>query len=105
MRMGIRAEWRRAVGLVGVLLLLQLGGESVRGALRFERDAIAAGELWRLWTAHFVHLGWNHAWLNCAGVLLCCLLAPSASTAACGCAWPAGAGRRAVPVVAVARGA
>lgn len=76
MRMGIRAEWRRAVGLVGVLLLLQLGGESVRGALRFERDAIAAGELWRLWTAHFVHLGWNHAWLNCAGVLLCCLLAP-----------------------------
>ncbi|WP_415831531.1 rhombosortase [Kerstersia similis] len=62
--------------MVVLLLLLQWGGETVRAGLRFERGAIAAGELWRLGSAHFVHLGWNHALLNGAGVLLCCLLAP-----------------------------
>lgn len=70
------AAWCRALGLVVLLLLLQWGGETVRAGLRFERSAVAAGEVWRLGTAHLVHLGWNHALLNSAGVLLCCLLAP-----------------------------
>lgn len=72
----IDPRWRRALLFVALLLLLQWGGESIRGVLRFEREAIAAGQVWRLWTAHFVHLGWSHALLNCAGVLLCCMLAP-----------------------------
>ena len=46
------------------------GGE--KPALQFDRDAIAAGELWRLWTAHALHfsgshLGWSLAVLVPAG--------------------------------------
>lgn len=32
--------------------------------LRFDRDALAAGEVWRVLTANFVHLGWYHLFLN-----------------------------------------
>lgn len=43
---------------------LGLGGEAAREWGRFEREALQAGELWRLVTAHLVHLGWGHLWLN-----------------------------------------
>jgi rhomboid family GlyGly-CTERM serine protease len=39
-------------------------------ALRYDRDAIAAGEWWRLVTAHVAHLSWSHALLNAAALLL-----------------------------------
>ncbi len=42
-------------------LLLQLAGPgSVRELLIYDRDALAAGELWRLWTGHLCHFGWFH---------------------------------------------
>jgi rhomboid family GlyGly-CTERM serine protease len=53
-----------------VLLAPELGGEPWRVQLRFERAAIAAGEWWRLLTAHVVHLGFGHAVLNCLGLAL-----------------------------------
>ena len=31
-----------------------------RGALVYDRAAIADGQLWRLWTGHLVHFGWAH---------------------------------------------
>ncbi len=31
-----------------------------RDTLIYDRDAIAAGELWRVWTGHWVHFGWAH---------------------------------------------
>jgi rhomboid family GlyGly-CTERM serine protease len=55
---------------VAALLLPLLGGEPLRLALRYERVAVAAGELWRLFTAHFVHLDARHALLNAAGLTL-----------------------------------
>jgi rhomboid family GlyGly-CTERM serine protease len=58
------------------VVLLQACGTPVRLALRFERDAILAGQVWRLLTAHMVHLGWTHCMLNLAGLGLCLLVAP-----------------------------
>ncbi len=43
--------------------------------LRYEREAIAQGESWRVFTAHFVHLNLSHALLNGVGTLmLACLM-------------------------------
>ncbi len=60
--------------LVGAALVVALGGERLRVALRFDRSALEAGEVYRLLTGHFAHLGWPHVFLNAAGILLCWLL-------------------------------
>jgi len=53
-----------------VLLLGVLTGDSGREALRYDRVALAAGQWWRLLTAHFVHLDFDHAALNTLGLVL-----------------------------------
>ena len=54
-----------------VMLALALAGKDVRNALRYDRAAIDAGEIWRLVTCHLVHLNLNHALLNLTGFVLC----------------------------------
>ena len=66
----MRACWLLAAGVAVVAVALQFGGDPVREALAYTRDGIAAGELWRLLSGHFVHLGWTHMWLNLAGLAL-----------------------------------
>jgi rhomboid family GlyGly-CTERM serine protease len=58
--------------LVTVPLLLALGatGGWGRASLQYERGALAHHQWWRLLSAHLVHLGWRHALLNCAGLML-----------------------------------
>src|SRR6267154_6097550 len=53
-----------------VLLLPVLAGDAGREALRYDRTALAAGQWWRLLTAHIVHLDFNHAALNSLGLVL-----------------------------------
>jgi rhomboid family GlyGly-CTERM serine protease len=53
-----------------VLLLPVLAGDAGREALRYDRTALAAGQWWRLLTAHFVHLDFDHAALNSLGLVL-----------------------------------
>lgn len=53
-----------------VLLLAALGGDAARAALRYERAALASGELWRLLSAHLVHLNFRHAVVNVLGLVL-----------------------------------
>jgi rhomboid family GlyGly-CTERM serine protease len=48
--------------------LAELFGDPGRVALRYERSALADGELWRLVTGHLVHLGWSHAVMNVAAL-------------------------------------
>jgi len=55
---------------IGLLLLPLLGGNRLRLAWRYQRDAIADGEIWRTLTAHLVHLDAGHAVLNALGMAL-----------------------------------
>lgn len=57
-----------AIGIVGLCLLLQIGGFDE--TLRFDREAIVAGQFWLLLTGNFVHLGTNHLLMNMAGFAL-----------------------------------
>jgi rhomboid family GlyGly-CTERM serine protease len=52
------------------LLLPVLAGDAGRESLRYDRTALAAGQWWRLLTAHFVHLDVDHAALNSLGLVL-----------------------------------
>jgi rhomboid family GlyGly-CTERM serine protease len=52
------------------LVMLALTGEHGRLLLRYDRAALAGGEIWRLLTAHLVHLDLRHALLNCCGLAL-----------------------------------
>lgn len=63
------------LGITVLVLLLQTLPPDVRHLLRYERTALLQGQWWRALTGHFLHLGWAHAWLNLAGLWLCCVLA------------------------------
>lgn len=62
-RTGLR---RHAVPLAiaGLAAAAELAGNAGRLALRYDRSALEAGELWRLVTGHLVHLGPSHLAMN-----------------------------------------
>src|SRR5882757_516181 len=69
----LNCDGRRGLALLAacsVLLLPVLAGDAGREALRYDRAALAAGQWWRLLTAHIVHLDFSHAALNSLGLLL-----------------------------------
>jgi len=55
-------------------LLIQVAGADVQQALRYEREAVLGGELWRLLSGHLVHLGWPHMLWNGAALIVIALL-------------------------------
>jgi rhomboid family GlyGly-CTERM serine protease len=57
-----------------LLLLLAASGDWGRSALQYDREALSHYQWWRLLSAHLVHLGWRHTWLNCAGLALLWML-------------------------------
>lgn len=61
-------RWLLPLTLALPAVLTQWAGWA--GALRYERAAVQSGELWRLLSAHLVHLGWMHLALNLAGLAL-----------------------------------
>jgi len=72
------ASYLQRWALPGIVIivssLLALSGEWGRELLRYDRDAIAGGELWRLVSGHFVHLGLSHWVYNGIGLSLIWLL-------------------------------
>jgi len=73
-RFAIAETWRVAAVLGGFCLLAALAGDAGRQWLRWDRSAIADGEIWRLVTGHLVHMNWSHFWLNAVGLVLVWLL-------------------------------
>ncbi|MEZ5513592.1 MAG: rhombosortase [Steroidobacteraceae bacterium] len=56
--------------LAALLLLPELGGETVRLTLRYDRAGLESFQIYRLLTAHIVHLDLEHAVLNALGLVL-----------------------------------
>ncbi len=65
-----KAAWLIPGIIVLISLLIGLGGDLAREALRYDRVWLGQGELWRMLSGHFAHLSWSHLLLNCAGLLL-----------------------------------
>jgi len=69
----LNCDGKRGLALLSVLAipwLLLAGGPPWVAALRYERQALASGEWWRLISAHWVHLNARHLWLDSAGLVL-----------------------------------
>jgi rhomboid family GlyGly-CTERM serine protease len=64
--------WRGPLllGICAALLLIQAGGGAAGSVLRYDRDGLHAGQWWRLLTGHVIHLGYEHAVLDIAGLVL-----------------------------------
>lgn len=45
-------------------------GDPVSDLLLYQREAILEGEIWRLITGHWVHVGWQHLGMNLTGLAL-----------------------------------
>ena len=58
------------ITLTLIALLIAVLGDTVQHALRFDREAIADGQWWRLISGNLAHLGWSHTALNLAGLAL-----------------------------------
>ena len=61
-------DWRYIALLIPFMTLLQLIGPEY---FRFEREWLERGELWRPISAHWVHVGWMHLFLNGLSLVVC----------------------------------
>ena len=68
----VLSDWlkRHVFWLILLLICLLLQAMGLAESLRFDRSLIQQGDYWLLLSAHFVHLNWNHLWLNLAGLVL-----------------------------------
>ena len=66
--MALARAWLLPAVLIAGCFLLQV--LDLEQTLRFDRRLIIEGAWWRILSANFVHLGWNHFALNMAGAAL-----------------------------------
>lgn len=59
--------WWATFLVVSSILLAQYFHQFTANTLNYDPAFIRSGEYWRLLTCHFLHLNWNHVWLNLAG--------------------------------------
>ena len=55
-------------------LSIALSSEFTTAYFRYERSSIIDGELWRLLSAHLVHAGWGHLWINLFALIIIWIL-------------------------------
>jgi rhomboid family GlyGly-CTERM serine protease len=65
--------------LAGLAGLAEIAGDAGRLALRYDRAAIAEGEVWRLITGHLVHLGPSHLAMNLLALAILAFVLPALS--------------------------
>ena len=53
-----------------LVILFGLFGSDITLWLRFDRNGILSGEIWRLFTGHLAHLSWTHILTNLLGLAL-----------------------------------
>lgn len=59
-----------ATVLLAAALVSQMMGEAATRWLRYERDGVLAGQVWRVFTCHLAHLGWPHLLTNAVALAL-----------------------------------
>lgn len=69
----LRRLWPVLV-IVVPCVVLALAGNTVCGALQYDRVSILDGQIWRVFTGNWVHLGWGHLGEDLAGYVLLWLL-------------------------------
>lgn len=75
--------WWLVLFIVTASGVLQFGMPATGQWLRLEPDLIRAGEVWRLFSGHFLHLSWSHYALNVAAfIAICGLFAESLTVGA-----------------------
>jgi len=62
------SDWRFVAAIIAFMVLLQAIGP---GYFRYERDWYSSGEIWRFISAHWVHVGWMHLFLNGLALVVC----------------------------------
>ena len=65
---------RIPVAIACLAALAEIGAQPVRLWLRYQRDQLADGELWRLVTGHLVHLGPSHMAMNVVALAILTLI-------------------------------
>ena len=65
------SDWRFVGIFLGIAVLLQIIGPEY---FRYQRDWLQSGQVWRVITAHWVHVGWAHLVLNTVGLAICVTL-------------------------------
>jgi len=61
-------DWRFVAIMIPLMALLQAIGPEY---FRYELDWTSTGQVWRLVSAHWVHVGWIHLLLNGLGLVIC----------------------------------
>lgn len=64
-------DWRYVAAIIPLMILLQAIGPE---HFRYQSDWSSTGQAWRLVTAHWVHVGWLHLFLNGFGLVVCVIL-------------------------------
>lgn len=68
--LNILRPWWIPLSITIAALAVRAGGESFKGALRYERALVLDGEIYRLFSAHFVHVDGTHLATNLMGLAL-----------------------------------
>ena len=72
----INSLQNRAIQLAIAIAVLCIGLQllGLDQILRFDRQLLQSGNYWLILSGNFVHLNWNHLFLNLAGLVLVVLL-------------------------------